>query len=73
MAAPNCHCRAADGRSVEVGQEACLKGKLARCEMFLNNTSWKLTGEACPQSQLAPALRLQFAAQRATLPVCKAS
>lgn len=53
-AGPNCRCRAADGHQVEVGETACIRGKLARCEMFLNNSSWKFTDKACPQSSIAP-------------------
>jgi hypothetical protein len=55
-AGPNCQCRADDGRRVELGETACLRGQLARCEMFLNNTSWRFLGQSCPQSLNAPRL-----------------
>ena len=53
---PNCTCRAA-GVEAELGQTVCLKTpsgfQLARCEMVLNNTSWKFLGDSCPQASRA--------------------
>lgn len=47
----NCTCRA-EGRSFELGTTMCLKSpqgpRLARCEMALNNTSWRWLQEGCP-------------------------
>lgn len=46
----NCHC-IFDGGEVEEGKTACIKTangySLARCEMVLNNTSWKFLGTPC--------------------------
>ncbi len=46
-----CTCRY-QGEDFELGQEICLKspsgGAIARCEMMLNNTSWKFTKTPCP-------------------------
>ena len=53
LAGPNCTCRA-DGVEATIGQTVCLKTpggmRLARCEMVLNNTSWKFLDGACPQA-----------------------
>jgi hypothetical protein len=50
LADPNCTCRNG-GEFYRVGQLACIRGQLARCEMFLNNTSWRIIAETCPVSQ----------------------
>ena len=50
-AAHDCKCRAF-GKIYNQGQEACIRGKLARCEMNLNNSSWKIIGETCPEAKL---------------------
>ena len=46
----DCTCRFG-GQNFELGATACLKGpngpRLARCEMVLNNTSWRLLQEGC--------------------------
>lgn len=51
FAGENCQCRAA-GHYYSIGAVACLgprlNRQLARCEMTLNNTSWKMLGIACP-------------------------
>lgn len=48
-----CSCRA-QGRVFAVGEKACLRSaegpRLAQCGMVLNNTSWRFTAEACPES-----------------------
>lgn len=48
---PPCSCRSSTGRSVEVGQEACLKtqsgGKRALCVLVVNNTSWQIGPDGC--------------------------
>lgn len=53
LAAPssahNCKCRHA-GQSYELGQMACIRGKLARCEMVLNNSSWNMLADTCPEA-----------------------
>jgi hypothetical protein len=45
----DCYCRANDIQ-YEQGQVLCLFGKLARCEMNLNNPSWKIVAPICPES-----------------------
>jgi hypothetical protein len=47
---PNCTCRA-NGQSYELGQIVCIRGKLAQCQMNLNNTSWQIIAEMCPETQ----------------------
>ncbi len=50
----NCRCLY-DGGRVEQGKTACIKTakgyQLARCEMFLNNSSWKFLDKPCNQLQ----------------------
>ena len=52
---PNCTCRF-QGQKYALGEYACIRGRLARCEMVLNNTAWTFVSEGCPQVelQLAP-------------------
>jgi hypothetical protein len=49
----NCTCRA-KGTDFQVGDLVCLStpngASMARCEMVLNNTSWKVLNAPCPQS-----------------------
>jgi hypothetical protein len=45
---PNCTCRYA-GQNYALGEYACIRGRLARCEMVLNNTAWTFISEGCPQ------------------------
>jgi len=45
----------ANGRDYHEGQITCILGHLARCEMFLNNTTWKQLANDCPEASLAPA------------------
>jgi hypothetical protein len=49
----DCQCRA-DGRVFEQGQTVCLSypdgKKLARCDMILNNSSWKNVQDGCPEA-----------------------
>ena len=47
----NCQCRAND-KKYEQGAVLCLRGKLARCEMALNNPSWKIIAQSCPETNL---------------------
>lgn len=58
LAGDTCQCRAG-GEYYNTGSLICLgKGKnrqLARCEMSLNNTSWKMLGEQCPYAFSDPA------------------
>jgi hypothetical protein len=46
-----CQCRA-NGISYPQGQVLCLDGRLVRCEMNLNNSSWKTISQSCPQTRL---------------------
>ena len=52
--AHDCKCRA-NGAVFTQGQLVCIRGKLARCDMLLNNSSWKVVADICPQAALAPA------------------
>jgi len=55
-AGQNCTCRA-EGVEATLGQTVCLRTpaglRLARCEMVLNNTSWKFLDGPCPQASRA--------------------
>ncbi len=55
-AAADCTCRFKGGETPE-GQTACIAtssgSTLARCEKFLNNTSWKMLGQPCPSASLS--------------------
>ena len=52
-AGPECKCRA-NGQQYSQGQILCIRGKLQRCEMFLNNSSWKVLADICPIASLPP-------------------
>lgn len=49
----DCTCRY-QGLDFRLGEEVCLNGPngptMARCEMLLNNTSWKFTDSPCPHA-----------------------
>ncbi|GIL00897.1 MAG: hypothetical protein BroJett030_07960 [Alphaproteobacteria bacterium] len=51
----DCTCRYEGGDVLE-GQTACIRtssgARLARCEKFLNNTSWTFLDQPCPTAQL---------------------
>ncbi|MEM7565949.1 MAG: hypothetical protein AAF321_01835 [Pseudomonadota bacterium] len=49
-----CTCRY-KGRDIGLGDAICMNGRMARCEMVLNNTSWAFSEEPCPLVSLAPA------------------
>lgn len=49
-----CYCRV-DGRAYLIGQTACIRGRVATCGMYLNNTSWTMSEIPCPMSHLGPA------------------
>lgn len=63
-AAADCTCRAG-GRNYELGQTACLATpeglRIATCGMVLNNTSWRVSPDAC----IAALKSVQPAAARA--------
>ncbi|MDJ1159266.1 hypothetical protein QNA08_13580 [Chelatococcus sp. SYSU_G07232] len=48
-----CTCRA-QGHDFQLGESACIRTsdgpRRAVCGMELNNTSWQVTGETCPES-----------------------
>ena len=62
-AGTNCTCRA-DGAKFEVGELRCVRGRLSRCIMFLNNPSWKTIADVCPEASAQP--------QKQALPFCPA-
>ena len=49
--AHQCACRA-NGHEYGQGEVACILGKLARCGMNLNNSSWKVIADMCPEASL---------------------
>jgi hypothetical protein len=51
LAGPDCTCRA-NGKDYKQGQVLCIASKLRRCEMYLNNTSWKVISEDCPLTKM---------------------
>jgi hypothetical protein len=53
LADPGCQCRLY-GEYFDVGSVMCIRGKLRRCEMNQNNTSWKRIGDICPQARFSP-------------------
>jgi hypothetical protein len=55
----NCTCRLG-GENYQIGDAACIRGKMATCAMFLNNTSWAMSGSPCPIADYSPALRLAW-------------
>lgn len=55
LAGPGCTCRA-NGEKYEQGQILCIRGKLSRCTMNLNNPSWKTISDICPEVRLPRSL-----------------
>ena len=53
----DCTCRFG-GRDFELGASVCLPttagGRLAKCAMVLNNTSWNISSAPCPAAQAFP-------------------
>lgn len=49
---PDCYCTDSGGKRVEMGQIACLKVGasefLARCDMSVNNPTWRKEADGCP-------------------------
>lgn len=49
---PDCFCTDSAGRRVEMGMTSCLKigsqSFLARCDMSLNNPTWRRVDDTCP-------------------------
>lgn len=56
-ASADCTCRA-PGFVAHHGETVCLNTpqgpRLARCEMVLNNSSWKFLQDGCPEASRAP-------------------
>lgn len=52
-AGKNCTCRA-NGQKYPEGQMLCIRGKLSRCEMNQNVTSWKVVADICPEAKTLP-------------------
>lgn len=46
-----CQCRF-QGQRYNVGEYACIRSKIARCDMFLNNTTWTFLEDSCGISKL---------------------
>jgi hypothetical protein len=49
---PDCYCTDSTGQRVEMGKTACLvigsRRVLARCDMSVNNPTWREESEGCP-------------------------
>jgi len=71
QAGQGCTCRAF-GKDYQQGQMACIRGKLARCGMALNNSSWKIVSDTCPESRrnALPFLAGLPRLPRSSLPSC---
>ena len=48
-----CTCRYR-GYDYQQGETVCIRGRIARCDMVLNNTSWAMTDEICPAISQGP-------------------
>jgi hypothetical protein len=46
----NCTCRFR-GQDFGIGESACIRGNLATCATFLNNTSWAISTAPCPMAR----------------------
>jgi len=60
----NCTCRA-NGQSYHEGTIMCIRGKLSRCEMNQNVTSWKVIVDTCPEASHRLPLQVALAPQSA--------
>jgi hypothetical protein len=47
----NCTCRFR-GQDFSIGESVCIRGSLATCSTFLNNTSWSFSKTPCPVALL---------------------
>ena len=50
---PKCQCRY-QGQRYNIGEFACIRSKMARCDMFLNNTTWTFLEDSCGSVLLDP-------------------
>ncbi len=48
-----CFCRA-NGQRYQVGTLTCVRKKIARCIMVLNNPNWSLSNTPCPPTKNSP-------------------
>ena len=48
---PKCMCRF-QGQRYNIGEYACIRSKMARCDMFLNNTTWTFLDDSCGSVRL---------------------
>jgi hypothetical protein len=51
-----CECRAR-GKAFTIGEQICLNGTVAICDMNQNVTTWRSTRDACPNAQLFTPVR----------------
>lgn len=49
----NCTCRFG-GSDFQIGDTACIRGTIATCATFLNNTSWAMSKTPCPVAKYSP-------------------
>ena len=65
--AHDCQCRYS-GQKYDQGATVCMRGKIAQCGMYLNNASWNVVAEACPQVRAPqpPQLATSLAASLST-------
>ncbi|MEM7505349.1 MAG: hypothetical protein AAF415_01285 [Pseudomonadota bacterium] len=51
---PDCYCTDSQGERIELGGQTCLqigsRQVWARCDMSLNNPTWRHDGEGCPSA-----------------------
>ncbi|MGL4636023.1 MAG: hypothetical protein ACRCWF_08585 [Beijerinckiaceae bacterium] len=47
-----CECRAR-GQAYTTGEQICLNGRVATCEMDQNVTTWRLSNKLCPEARLS--------------------
>lgn len=62
-----CLCRF-QGQRYQIGEYACIRSKLARCEMFLNNTTWTFLDDSCGSVKLERMPKSTRASTFAALP-----
>ena len=73
--AHDCQCRYS-GQKYDQGATVCMRGKIVECGMYLNNASWNIVAEVCPQVRAPhapqPPQPRQFATSLAISPVAAA-
>ena len=53
-----CECRF-NGQFFQQGDQVCIRGQMAVCGMYLNNTSWKFSKTPCPIARAENAYQLR--------------